>query len=607
MRANRGRVLVVGGLLAAVMVTAISASGSFAAGSEPATPEPATAESSEPLVFTIGTPEDLGTGNPFRATTISSYEMMLQNYDMLFQFSVDDLTPTSGLAMWPPTRSEDGKTWTFDIREGVKWSDGEPLTAHDIAFTYNFINEEQMGEFVYALGKPIAKDAFEAPDDTTLIWHMEEPSLIPESVPWVPILPEHIWERFWGDRSPNHAKTKEFLNVPSVGSGPFILTEYEPSQSWTMEANKEYWGGTPTIDKIVFRVIKNPEALSLALKTGEVDAANGLTPGLFNDLKKDPNITTNEAPAYAFDDLAFNFEGSADPSLRNLDVRLAIEASIDKQALVDRVLLGYGVVGSSVVLPTFQKYLWQPSGDEIHTFDPARAKKLLDDAGYKDRDGDGFRERPNGEPWSLEILAIADWPNSVPGAKLEAGWMEDVGIKTSVKVVDTSAANDLWYKQDFDMYQWGWDPNVDPDFILSLFTTKNCLVWSDGCYSNPTYDKLYEKQAATVDDDERRDTIIEMQRVIYEEVPEIVLYYPEVLQAYRNDRFTGYINQPAPNGAMFYTWSSAPYINLTPVEGSTGTSSDRAGIPLVAWAIVGAVLLLIAFFIWKRRDSEHIE
>jgi peptide/nickel transport system substrate-binding protein len=602
MKTARRQLAAIGVVLSAVMMMAVTASGSFAAA-----PEPSTEASSKPVVLTIGTPEDLGTANPFKAGTVSAYEMMLLNYDMLYNFTVQDLLPTSGLAIWPPTHSEDGKTWTFKIREGVKWSDGVPLTAHDIAFTYNFINEAHMSYFAYALGHPIAKDAFEAPDDTTLIWHMEEASLVPESPPWIPILPEHIWKRFWGDRSPNHANTKEFPNVPAVGSGPFILTDYEIGQSWTMQANKEYWGGSPKIDTVVFRVFKNPEALALALKTGEIDAASGLTPALFNDLKADSNITTIEGTPVDFDDLAFNFEGTADPSLRVLEVRQAIEASIDKQTLVDRVLLGYSWVGSQVVLPQYKRYLWQPEPQEVHDFDPGRAEELLDQAGYKDRNDDGFRETPEGDPWSLEILAITDWTNSVPEAKLEAGYMEDVGIRTSVKVVDTEAANDLWYTQDFDMYQWGWDPNVDPDYILSIFTTKNCLVWSDGCYSNPTYDKLYEEQASTLDEAVRRDTIIKMQKILYDQVPEIVLLYPNVLQAYRNDRFTGFVRQPFPNGSIFFTWSSTPYLTIEPVTGSTGTASNRSGIPVALWAGIGVVVLLGAFFIWKRRDSEHTE
>jgi len=393
-----------------------------------------------------------------------------------------------------------------------------------------------------------------------------------------------------------------------VGSGPFVLTEWEAEQSWTFEANPHYWGPKPAIDRVVFRVFANPESMTLALKTGEVDAVEELPAGLFRSLVGQPNITTLKANQGIWDSLAFNLAGSGDLALRDVDVRLAIASAIDKQALVDRVLLGNGSVGSSILLPTFPAYRWEPTGEEIIPFDPGAAKEQLDAAGYKDRDGDGKRETPSGDPWSLEVLSLSDVPNSTPEAKLIVGWMKEAGIDTTLKTVSTSKAYDLWGEQDFDMYVWNWDTDVDPDFILSILTTKQCLGWSDGCYSNPEYDKLYEAQGSTIDQEERKADIIKMQQIAYADAPLIVLLYQNNLQAFRTDRFTGWVNSPAPSGSVIYTWNPATYLQLMPVASSAIAPSGSTGIPIWAWGLVVlAVVVLLIALSRRRGSSEHQE
>jgi len=470
------------------------------------------------VTFTMGTSNEMITANPFKsAGGVEEYEMFFLNYDMLFNFSQENLEPVSALAEYPPQQSEDGKTWTFNIRDDVTCSDGEPLTASDIAFTYNLVNEKGLA-FRSELGDPIEKNAFVAPDDTTLIWKMKVATLAPLSPPWVPIVPEHIWGKF---ASPEYSAQdiKEFRNVPAVGSGPFHLTEWREGQYWKLETNHDYWSNPANIDEIIFRVYRNPEALSLALTSGEVDAATALPPSIFNTLENQPNIATNVSSPGEFTDLAFNFEGTGDPTLRDEAVRDAIALSIDRESLVDRTALGYSSPGTTFELPTFDRYYWEPPADQLQGYDPEAAKEILDDAGYQDVDGDGYRETPDGQPWKLEVLTISDFVYSVSEGKLIVGWMNDIGIDAAIKTVGESQAYQLWGDQDFDMYVWEWGVGPDPDFISSIFTTDQCLSWSDGCYSDPTYDKLYAEQKAALDFEERRAIIQEMQQHIYERTP----------------------------------------------------------------------------------------
>lgn len=565
------------------------------------------AESDAPdddVTFTLGTSTDMITANPFKSAGGTEYEMFFLNYDMLYNFSAEDLSPVSALAEYPPEQSADGKTWTFQIRDDVTWSDGEPLTAADIAFTYNLINEKGGLAFKAELGDPIDKNAFVAPDDTTLIWKMETATLAPLAPPWVPIVPEHIWGKF---ASPQYSAQdiKEFRNVPAVGSGPFHLTDWREGQYWEMEANPDYWNGPPNVDKVVFRVYKNPEALSLALTSGEVDAASGLPPSIFNTLEGQPNIATNVSSPGTFTDLAFNFEGTGDPSLRDEDVRDAIALSIDRQALVDRTALGYSSPGNTFILPTFERWHWEPPADQLQGYDPDAAKQLLDDAGYKDVDGDGFRETPDGDPWQVELLTISEFTYSVPEGKLIVGWLKDIGIDATIKTVGESQAYQLWGDQNFDMYVWSWGPSPDPDFISSIFTTDQCGSWSDGCFSDPEYDKLYAEQKAALDEDERREILAEMQQFIYDKNVLIVLQYVPYLQAYRTDRFTGYVKQPQPQGYLYFAYGPYSYQSVEPVSAADGGSSgSTTGVPVWVLVAVGVVAAGVIVFMVRRRRSD---
>jgi peptide/nickel transport system substrate-binding protein len=587
-------------LIVSAMMAGLSASGAVAQ-------VPSDGSAPGPIVFTMGVTGDMVSPNPFKACCSPEYEAMFLGYDQLFNFSKDTLEATTGLADFPPDVSADGKTWTFHIRSGVKWSDGVPLTAKDVAFTFNFIHDNHLAVFDHYLGYP---KSFTAPDDETFVWTMDRPTTSPLSPPWLPIVPEHIWSKFDG----KDAKTiKEFPNVPAVGSGPFVLTDWKTGQFWTMDANKDYWGGAPHIDRIIFKVFDNPEAMKLALINGEIDAADAFPPAIFQQLQGEPNIVTNVSAANYFDNLAFNFEGTADPSLHNLKVRQAIQYSIDKQALVDRVALGYASVGSSVELPAYKQWAWQPDPSEAMNYDPDMAKSLLDSAGYRDINGDGFRETPNGQPWSLEVLTLTDLAYSVPEGKLVVGWMNDVGIKTTIKSVSTSKAYDLWGAQDFDMYVWAWGNEPDPDYTLSLFTKAQCLWWSDGCYSDPAYEKMYTQQHLATDLEERIALVKEMQRFLYEQVPEVVLIYEQDLQAYRSDRFTGYTVQPSPVGSIFYAFGSEVWLGIKPVsesQATAGTGSSGSGVPVWVWIALAVVVVILgvgAFTARRGKATDDIE
>ncbi len=594
-------------------VLAVGAGGVALAQQTEATP------AEEKVTLYVGIDSDLTSLNPFNTCCGPDYEYLYLNYDLGIAFSPEDLSPMPWVVTsWE--HSDDYMTWTLKVRDDVTWHDGQPLTAEDVAFTYQFIADYQMPFFKdYVPFDP----TFEAPDPTTVIWRSSEPTFAPTIPPWIYILPKHVWGRFTtvsDDPKEVRKAAKEFENFPPVGSGPFKLVEWEKGQFFRFEANENWWGGPPkALDEIVFKVYGSQEAMAQALRSGEIDFAEGLNPTLFNALKDEPNIATHVADAGCWGNIAFNFGGQGPeethhPAIEDLRVRQAIAHAIDKQAIVDKVYLGTATVGDSILLPTSNAFYYHDIPPELeYPHDPARANQILDEAGYLDTDGDGVREMPDGtNPLVLELMVITDVSGSVDTGKLVRGFLDEIGIKVKLKVVNTNKAYDLWFNGDWDAYAWDWCPDPDPDFMLSVFTTDQCLGWSDGCYSDPTYDAMYEEQRTLLDREERRQLVVRMQEYIAEQVPIIVLNYWSDLQAYRTDRFTGYVKTPdKETGLLLFGWGPQSYLNLVPVaaeEGGPVGAPAQPGLPGWVWAaIIGGIVVVVGGAALIRRGRREEE
>ena len=583
--------------------------------------EPSGSDSAEPITFIIGLTNNIITVNPLKAIEAPEYELFAMQYDLLFNFSKEDMSAVPGLATEIPTKengglSEDGLTWTIKIRDDAVWSDGEPLTAKDIAFTYNLVLDQNWSNFTNYL--PFT-DSIEAADDTTLVWKTTKPSIAPLIPPWIYILPQHIW----GGMSKDEIKKFENFDPDTgapVTSGPFRMVEWNKDEDWTLESNDDYWGGIPTIDRVIVKRYTNAETMVQDLKQGVIDFAEAVPVDLFETLQDTPGIATNVGGSFSFSQFSFNqcyvqdaCEGSTGhPALKDETVREAMAMAIDKAGLVDRILGGYGTVGSTVVVPTVP--FWHLNPDPAIPFDIAGANELLDGAGYTDTDGDDIRNMPGGgENLDFRFIVRTESPEGIQAGKLIAGWFKQIGIGTETIAVTDSKLIDSWYALDYDVYIWGWGPDPDPDFILSTFTTDQCGVWSDTCYSNPEYDELYKDQQTSTSPEERQLIVKQMQQMIYDDIPEVVLWYDNDLQAYNSDRWTDFSYQPTPNaegegGYVLFQFGNYSYISIKPVTGSgAGTASGSSGIPAWVWgAILLAIVLVVGGVMFARsRGSDE--
>ena len=216
--------------------------------------------------------------NPFIGLLGQDYEIWHLNYDFLVGFDAKDLSPKPELAeSW--TVSADGKTWTFKIRQGVKWQDGQPLTAKDVAFTYNYIVKNDLQTLaIYTGGITGAV----ATDDYTVDITTDKPKSNMLAMV-VPIIPEHIWSKVSGK-----AATTTYQNEPPIiGSGPFQTVEWSQGKYIRMVANKDYWGGKPKVDELFFENYKSADTMTADLKQGAIDAAVELPQAQYPSVRQD--------------------------------------------------------------------------------------------------------------------------------------------------------------------------------------------------------------------------------------------------------------------------------------------------------------------------------
>jgi peptide/nickel transport system substrate-binding protein len=372
-----------------------------------------------------------------------------------------------------------------------------------------------------------------------------------------------------------------------------------------MDRNPYYWGPRPALDRIEYRVYTNQEAMIQALKNGEIDAIDGLQPSLINSVENSPNVALQKVVSDWWLNLAFNFGGQPNstytplPALHDLTVRKAIEMSIDKQAIVEKVYQGAATTGDTIVRPASAYWHLDIPTDKEFPYSPSDANQLLDQAGYADTNNDGIREDPKtGQPLEMRIPASTDTTGAKEAGELIVGYLKQIGIKVDLLPATDAKMNDYWGSGNFDAYIWYWSGDPDPNYQLFVFTSDQCGAWSDGCWQDSHFDKLYEEQHVEMNQTKRQAVVKEAQQYEYDQVPGVVLAYPNWLEAYRTDRFTGWVGQPGPDGYLLPTYNYDTWLSLKPIgETSSGGSS---GIPGWIWLVAAVAIVGIVVAVMRR-------
>ncbi len=588
-------------------------------------PSPAPITTTAGKTFTVGVTDDVDSMNPFTGVAATSYEMYQLIYPSLTSSSEQDFSAVPDLAeSWE--ESADQKTWTYKIRSGLTWSDGEPLTARDAAYTFNRVLDGEYEQTNFG-GYTANITKAEAPDDTTLVLTVDKPSPIMLRLALY-ILPEHVWSKI------DEKEVRSYTNEPSpgnpiVGAGPFVLTERKKGQYIAFEANPNYFGGTPNIDELVFRIYKNPDAVAQALRKGEIDFANDMQASVFNAIKGQEGITTFPAAYYGFNQIGFNTGaatvdgtpiGDGNPALQDKRVRQALNWAIDREALVTKVLSDYGTPGATIIPPLYTTMHLDPA--DPYGYDPVKAGQLLDEAGYP-LGADGKRVDKDGEPLTFRLLGRQESQQSQQTVQFVAGWYEALGLTIDTKIISEDTLIELNGNGRYDIFEWGWVVEPDPDYQLSTFTCDQRSTEEDGTlyaglsdshFCNEQYDTLYAQQAVETDVAARADIVKQMQQILYDEAPYAITFYYDNLQAYRSASFTDFVSQPTePAGPLLFQYGVWSYLSITPPgqDAAAGGSSDDSGpnVGLIA-GLAGVVVLgagAVVLFARRRSGDEDVE
>lgn len=601
------------------------------------------------LILRVGTTQDLDSMNPFETALVVGFEVFTLNYELLVAFD-QGLDPAPGYAeSW--TESADGLTWTFKIPAGKQWSDGAPATAEDARWTFQLILDAVADEDVGSTGlgylDPYLTDAgvveVAAPDAETLVVTLDRPNdRILQT--YIPIVPKHVWE----DITP--ATVSDYLNNPPVvGSGPYQAVEWQTGQFIRFVKNPNWTQGELAADEVVIQIFSSQDTMVRDLRSGAIDYAANVNADQFDQLANEPGIVAVAGTANGFTELGFNTYGTgtgnviegggpSTKALQDAAFRDALGYAIDKELLVDRVLGGYGEVGTTQV-PPFQEN-WHTPPAQPRTFDMALARQKLEAAGYV-LDGSNRRLDKEGNPITLRLVFPDSDPSYAQSAQFIQAWYADLGITVTPQQYDSDTLIDIMlppeadptdptaYTADFDMFIWGWGGDVDPNSLLDIFTCGQIGNSSDSLWCNPRYDELFTLQNEATSPEERKRYMDEMQQLMYDEAPYHILFYDANLHAYRTDKFSGWVNQPD-NGVPLFGYGPHGYLALrvagdeptppptaaptgaaTPApsptgDGGTGGVSDSM-LPILVGVVVGVAALLALYLFMRRRGRREEE
>lgn len=503
---------------------------------------------SQPAVVRVGWAGSPDTLNPGMAILVEAYTIFELVYDAMYDLNLDG-SFTLSLAETASV-SDDGTVWTFKIREGLKWHDGQPLTAEDIAWTYNLYKDTP--EYPYLSGYYTTYfDSIEATADNEVVLTLTEaiPNIESQLV-FLYVLPKHVWEG---------VDKLEYENTEMIGSGPFKMAEYVQNEFVRLTANKEHFSMPPKVDEVIFQTFDNQDALVQAIRTGQVDMVTEMPNTAAESIKAEENIelVVGAPLAPGVTDIIFNQvdpencpeDGglcTGHPALRDRNVRLAMAHATDKQNLIDVILLGLGNPGLTLIPDGLG--VWYNNSLTDYQFDTAKANQILDDAGYLDADGDGTRDMPDGsQPLTFRLNWPSDSLTAPRMSELLAEMWGAIGISLEPQAVDPDALTAQCCPAfDFDIMIWGWASDPDPSALLYVYTTDAIPTGSSETgYSNPVYDELYNQQQVELDFEARKDIVWEMQKIVHDDVVYIIPFYDANVQAYRTDRFTGWITDQA--------------------------------------------------------------
>lgn len=427
--------------------------------------------------------------------------------------------------------SEDGMTYTFQLRKGVSFTDGTPFTAEDVKFTFDYMKEHP-----YKWVSVSMVEEASVVDEHTVEIRLNKTynPFLSDVAGSLPILPKHIWE--------NVTEPETFTEPEAaISTGPFILENYDAAAgTYTFKANEDYFYGDVQIDKLVIANVSGGDSKE-ALLSGEIAAAPNISYKAAMSLKDSPEYTVLEGPGLSVTRLYFNFDEEA---MAVKEIRQAMYHAVNLDEIVEKAYGGAGYAGSAGHVQPGTP--WYNPDVRQYAYDVETAKKMLSEAGAADSNGNGILEY-NGEEMSY-TLTFSE--NDEKLAELLVSYMKAVGIELVPQSADDATVKAAISEGNFELaFNTNGSFGGDPVF-LSRFATAGAdgapSVTGQGgkTWESEEYNRIYNESAVEQDDAKRREQVNALQEIIAEELPCLTLYYKKAVAAYNNTIFDGFYYTP---------------------------------------------------------------
>jgi peptide/nickel transport system substrate-binding protein len=410
---------------------------------------------------------------------------------------------------WTP--NADATVWTFKLRHGVKWHDGQPFTADDVKFTFDLIMNKSVR--AAALGQVSTLKSVEvvAPDEVRLTFSQPNASLPLMLAYRMPIVPKHALE----GQDPNQPVA--FIKKP-IGTGPFKFSEAASGRSWIAVRNPDWWGGKVALDEVDFRILPDANSAVAELKAGDVDLGL-LQPQQIATLKEGGGVKISavEQPSVYYVSLLNN-----KAPFQDVRVRRAFNYAVDKQGIIKAVVNGYATPATGMIAPSVEGYTAQVTH---YPYDPAKAKAVLAEAGWKEVDG---KLTKDGKQMQVELTTSTGVIGGPQLAQIVQQQLGDIGVKATINMVDF---RQLWTGVFDGTFQASVEylnlqPSADVTNALSCGGSQNRFAYCD-----KELDAMFKAASALSDPAARKAKYAEIQKRVADNPPGIWLYYPKEIRA----------------------------------------------------------------------------
>lgn len=456
---------------------------------------------------------------------------------LVWQDSTGDFIPWLA-SEW--SASDDGTEWRFTLNDNAMWHDGEPVTADDVVFTYQYVTDGAgAGQAGFAARGLRQVADVSAEGDHEVVFTLKAPSaaFLEDVAASVLIIPEHVWTDI---DDPSERRGPE----ATMGSGPYRLESADPANgSYLYVANEDFYLGSPVVKRLEF-VPVNDELL--AIQGGELSAAEiGLEQPIpaeqMEAFESNPKLDMIQSAGNW--NLALHINIDAGFPYDDVRFRQALAYGINRADLVDRILFGRGEVASlGGLAPT---HPFRADGLPDYGYDLEEASALLDEIGLIDADGDGVRDLPGGSAFNPTIKASQRFSPDTP--QLIREYLSAVGIAVEVEILDRATADEAGVNGDYTLQLHGYGGIAgDPDTLRQRFadqanSTSFNKAWG---FQNDRFDELATEQLATLDPDARGVLLDEMQAILAEQVPVLPIYVPDRVLFYDVDTFSNWYYTP---------------------------------------------------------------